>query len=59
MNVYCFSQFANFSIVAEAQENADQYSNELEKLKSELSRSEEEKKRLDDELTQVCIIILC
>ncbi|KAL1138790.1 hypothetical protein AAG570_008852 [Ranatra chinensis] len=42
-----------FIALKEAQENADQYSNELEKLKSELLRSEEEKKRLEDELTQV------
>ncbi|XP_073988097.1 rab GTPase-activating protein 1-like [Rhodnius prolixus] len=42
-----------FIELKEAQESADHYSNELEKMKSELTRSEEEKKRLEEQLTQV------
>ena len=42
-----------FFYFAEAQDNADNYTNEMEKLKTALERSEEEKKRLEDELSQV------
>lgn len=38
------------------QENDDQYTTELEKLKYTLLRTEEEKKRLEDELAKVCKI---
>lgn len=44
--------WALFSYV-EAQDSADQYTNELDRLKSTLLRTEEEKKRLEDEVTQV------
>lgn len=43
----------DFTTLKEAQENADQYTNELDRLKSTLLRTEEEKKRLEDEVTQV------
>ncbi|XP_069685787.1 rab GTPase-activating protein 1-like isoform X2 [Periplaneta americana] len=42
-----------FTALKEAQDNADQYTNELDRLKSTLLRTEEEKKRLEDEVTQV------
>lgn len=41
-----------------AQDNADQYTNELDRLKSTLLRTEEEKKRLEDEVTQVRYLFL-
>jgi hypothetical protein len=47
-----------FVIYEEAQDNADQYTNELDQLKSTLLRTEEEKKRLEDEVTQVTIFVL-
>ncbi|BES92829.1 Kinesin protein [Nesidiocoris tenuis] len=37
----------------EAQESADQFGNELERLKNELMRSDEDKKRLEEQLTQI------
>lgn len=37
----------------EAQENADEYSNEVEKLRGAVTRTEEEKQRLEAELAQV------
>lgn len=40
-------------VFSEAQDNADNYTNEIERLKLALERSDEEKKRLDDELAQV------
>jgi GAF domain-containing protein len=40
-------------IISAAQENADQCSNELERLRTELQRSDEDKKRLEEEVTQV------
>lgn len=42
-----------FAALKEAQDNADQYTNELDRLKSTLLRTEEEKKRLEDEVTQI------
>lgn len=42
-----------FMALKEAQDNADNYTNEMERLKTVLERSEEEKKRLEDELSQV------
>jgi len=50
--------WALFLIYLEAQENADQYTNELDRLKSTLLRTEEEKKRLEDEVTQVRCVFL-
>ena len=41
-----------FSCV-EAQENADEYSNEVEQLRGTVARNEEEKQRLEAELAQV------
>lgn len=38
---------------AEAQENADEYSNEVEQLRGAVARNEEEKQRLEAELLQV------
>ncbi|XP_021936280.1 rab GTPase-activating protein 1-like [Zootermopsis nevadensis] len=43
----------DFITLKEVQDNADQYRNELDQLKSTLLRTEEEKKRLEDEVTQV------
>ncbi|PNF22091.1 hypothetical protein B7P43_G08891 [Cryptotermes secundus] len=43
----------DFMAVKEAQDKADQYTSELDRLKSTLLRTEEEKKRLEDEVTQV------
>ena len=40
------------------QDNADQYTNELDRLKSTLLRTEEEKKRLEAEVTQVRYLFL-
>lgn len=37
----------------EAQENADEYSNEVEQLRGTVARNEEEKQRLEAELAQV------
>ncbi|CAG2066216.1 unnamed protein product, partial [Timema podura] len=37
----------------EAQDSADQYSSELERLKSTLLRAEEEKRRLEEEAVQI------
>lgn len=37
----------------EAQENADEYSNEVEQLRGAVARTEEEKQRLETELAQV------
>lgn len=37
----------------EAQENADEYSNEVEQLRGAVARAEEEKQRLDLELIQI------
>lgn len=37
----------------EAQENADEYSNEVEQLRGTVARNEEEKQRLEAELVQV------
>lgn len=39
--------------VIEAQENADEYSNEVEQLRGVVARNEEEKQRLEAELVQV------
>jgi hypothetical protein len=47
-----------FLTYLEAQDNADQYTNELDRLKSTLLRTEEEKKRLEDEVTQVRYLFL-
>lgn len=37
----------------EAQENADEYSNEVEQLRGTVARNEEEKQRLEAELLQI------
>ncbi|KAL0275484.1 UNVERIFIED_CONTAM: hypothetical protein PYX00_003316 [Menopon gallinae] len=42
-----------FLTLKESQDNADNYTNEIERLKLALERSDEEKKRLDEELAQV------
>lgn len=39
--------------VTEAQENADEYSNEVEQLRGTVARNEEEKQRLEVELLQI------
>ncbi|XP_011304612.1 rab GTPase-activating protein 1-like isoform X2 [Fopius arisanus] len=44
---------AEFTTLKEAQENADEYSNELEQLRTVVGRNEEEKQRLEAELVQV------
>ncbi|KAG7188171.1 hypothetical protein KM043_013388 [Ampulex compressa] len=44
---------AEFMTLKEAQENADEYSNEVEQLRGTVARNEEEKQRLDAELAQV------
>ncbi|XP_015113735.1 rab GTPase-activating protein 1-like [Diachasma alloeum] len=44
---------AEFTTLKEAQENADEYSNELEQLRIVVGRNEEEKQRLETELMQV------
>ncbi|XP_058799127.1 rab GTPase-activating protein 1-like isoform X2 [Phymastichus coffea] len=44
---------AEFMTLKEAQENADEYSNEVEQLRLTASRAEEEKQRLEAELVQV------
>jgi hypothetical protein len=49
---------ALFLIYKEVQDNADQNANELDRLKSTLLRTEEEKKRLEDEVTQVRVLFL-
>lgn len=49
---------ALFLLYKEAQDNADRYTNELDQLKSTLLRTEEEKKRLEDEVTQVRFLSL-
>ena len=41
------------SFGVEAQENADEYSNEVEQLRGVVARNEEEKQRLEAELVQV------
>jgi heme oxygenase len=47
-----------FLIYKDVQDNADQYANELERLKSTLLRTVEEKKRLEDEVNQVRVFFL-
>jgi hypothetical protein len=47
-----------FLVYKEAQDNADQYTNELDQLKSTILRTEEEKRRLEDEVTQVTFVVL-
>ncbi|OXU24097.1 hypothetical protein TSAR_015712 [Trichomalopsis sarcophagae] len=44
---------AEFMALKEAQENADEYSNEVEQLRGIVARTEEEKQRLELELAQV------
>ncbi|XP_066588338.1 rab GTPase-activating protein 1-like [Prorops nasuta] len=44
---------AEFMTFKEAQENADEYSNEVEQLRGTVARNEEEKQRLEAELVQV------
>ncbi|XP_034948115.1 rab GTPase-activating protein 1-like [Chelonus insularis] len=44
---------AEFMALKEAQENADEYSNEVEQLRGAVARSEEEKQRLEIEVAQV------
>ncbi|XP_031840690.1 GTPase activating protein and centrosome-associated isoform X2 [Nomia melanderi] len=44
---------AEFMALKEAQENADEYSNEVEQLRGTVARNEEEKQRLEAELVQV------
>ncbi|XP_066994264.2 rab GTPase-activating protein 1-like isoform X3 [Anabrus simplex] len=43
----------DFITLKEAQDSADQYTNELENLKTTLVRTEEEKRRLEEETTRV------
>lgn len=45
--------WVRFVFNAEAQENADEYSNEVEQLRGAVARNEEEKQRLEAELLQV------
>ena len=47
-----------FLTYLDARDNADQYTNELDRLKSTLLRTEEEKKRLEDEVNQVRYLFL-
>lgn len=54
----CHVIWTYFLISKEVQDNADQYRNELDQLKSTLLRTEEEKKRLEDEVTQVTVFVL-
>jgi Rab GTPase-activating protein 1 len=42
-----------FLTLKTAQDNADHYSNELERLKNELQQSEEDRQRLESEVSQV------
>jgi len=42
-----------FVLYVEAQENADEYSNEVEQLRGTVARNEEEKQRLEAELLQI------
>lgn len=42
-----------FILRTEAQENADEYSNEVEQLRGTVARNEEEKQRLEAELLQI------
>jgi len=42
-----------YSSCVEAQENADEYSNEVEQLRGTVARNEEEKQRLEAELLQI------
>lgn len=42
-----------FTADVEAQENADEYSNEVEQLRGTVARNEEEKQRLEAELLQI------
>lgn len=42
-----------FILHTEAQENADEYSNEVEQLRGTVARNEEEKQRLEAELLQI------
>lgn len=42
-----------FVLHIEAQENADEYSNEVEQLRGTVARNEEEKQRLEAELLQI------
>ncbi|XP_024946020.1 rab GTPase-activating protein 1 isoform X2 [Cephus cinctus] len=44
---------AEFMALKEAQEDADEYSNEVEQLRGAVTRNEEEKQRLEAELSQV------
>ncbi|XP_020282361.1 rab GTPase-activating protein 1-like isoform X2 [Pseudomyrmex gracilis] len=44
---------AEFMTLKEAQENADEYSNEVEQLRGTVARNEEEKQRLEAELLQI------
>ncbi|XP_008551908.1 rab GTPase-activating protein 1-like isoform X1 [Microplitis demolitor] len=44
---------AEFMTLKEAQENADEYSNEVEQLRGAVARTEEEKQRLEIELIQI------
>ncbi|XP_003699843.1 GTPase activating protein and centrosome-associated isoform X2 [Megachile rotundata] len=44
---------AEFMTLKEAQENADEYSNEVEQLRGTVARNEEEKQRLEAELIQI------
>lgn len=50
---HVYAKRATFSYDIEAQENADEYSNEVEQLRGTVARNEEEKQRLEAELAQV------
>lgn len=47
------SKWELFTLRVEAQENADEYSNEVEQLRGTVARNEEEKQRLEAELLQI------
>lgn len=56
--MYALHHVIRALFLKEAQDKADQYTNELDRLKSTLLRTEEEKKRLEDEVTQVRFLSL-
>lgn len=53
MKIFSKKNCLFFFIYIEAQENADEYSNEVEQLRGTVARNEEEKQRLEAELLQI------
>lgn len=53
MYILIYNIFILYLYYIEAQENADEYSNEVEQLRGTVARNEEEKQRLEAELIQV------